>query len=284
MSPTSQTPPAFREGDIDVPRALATYAVDYPPGHRVATHRHARHQFVHAVAGVMTVSAAGTRWLVPPQFGVWVPAGVAHALTMHGRVRLRTLYVDPPARRDLPGACSVRAVSPLLRELILRAVALPRLYDVGGPPGRLVAVLLDEVVASPPAALDLPWPLDARAAGVAAALRAAPDDRRSLAEWGRQVGAGERTLARLFARETGLGFRAWRRRLRLQHALRRLAEGGAVTAVALDCGYDSVSAFVAAFRRELGRSPGRYVAAAGGTVQRRLAAQTSGPSSRASKG
>lgn len=263
MSQTGHVPSAFRDADIDIPRALATYAVDYPAGHRIRTHWHERHQFVFALAGVMTVSAAGAHWLVPPQFGVWVPAGTPHALTMNSPVLLRTLYVDPPARDDLPAGCSVRAVSALLRELILRAVALPRLYDVAGPPGRLVAVLLDEIVASRPARLEVPWPIDPRAARVAAALRETPGDPRTLAEWGRHVGAGERTLARLFTHETGLGFRAWRRRLRLQHALCRLAAGETVTPVALDCGYGSISAFVAAFRRELGTSPGRYCAETG---------------------
>jgi AraC-like DNA-binding protein len=43
-------------------------------------------------------------------------------------------------------------------------------------------------------------------------------------------------------------------------ALRRLAEGAPVTAVALDVGYQTPSAFVAAFRRELGTTPGRYFA------------------------
>ena len=39
-----------------------------------------------------------------------------------------------------------------------------------------------------------------------------------------------------------------------------LAEGNAVTSVALDVGYATPSAFVSAFRRELGSTPGRYFA------------------------
>jgi AraC-like DNA-binding protein len=67
-----------------------------------------------------------------------------------------------------------------------------------------------------------------------------------------------RTLARLFRRETGLSFAAWRQQLRLLRALERLAAGEPVTAVALDLGYSGPSAFVAMFRRALGVSPGRY--------------------------
>jgi AraC-like DNA-binding protein len=51
----------------------------------------------------------------------------------------------------------------------------------------------------------------------------------------------------------------WRRRLRLLHAVRLLAEGEPVTAVALEVGYSSVSAFIAVFRKEFGTTPGRYL-------------------------
>jgi AraC-like DNA-binding protein len=54
-------------------------------------------------------------------------------------------------------------------------------------------------------------------------------------------------------------FGAWRQRLRLVRAVERLAEGAAVTDLALDLGYDSPSAFIAMFRRELGTTPGRYL-------------------------
>ena len=72
------------------------------------------------------------------------------------------------------------------------------------------------------------------------------------------VGASERTLARLFLKETGVGFRQWRQRLRMLTAIERLAAGQDVTAVALDLGYSSSSAFIAMFKRELGETPGRF--------------------------
>ena len=50
----------------------------------------------------------------------------------------------------------------------------------------------------------------------------------------------------------------WRQRSRLVEALRRLAAGQAVTRVALDVGYCSPSAFIVAFRREMGTTPRRY--------------------------
>jgi AraC-like DNA-binding protein len=137
-------------------------------------------------------------------------------------------------------------------------MAVPPHYDEAGPDARIMQVILDEIRALPSAPLHLPRARDARLLRVTEALRADPADPRSLAAWGRAAGASPRTLARLFLAETGLGFRAWRQRARLLHALVALAAGEPVTRVAFEAGYDSPSAFIAAFKRAFGTTPARY--------------------------
>jgi len=287
MSSTSRAAVLPNPEAVFVPRSVVVYANDYPTGHAIAPHRHERGQLVYACDGTMTVTVhddgdrprsdrprsdrpwgdrpwgdrpwSGQRWVVPPDRAVWVPAGVRHSIAVSHRVRMRSLYILPERAPDLPASCRVAAVTPLLRELILRATELPRLYDEAGWPGRLIAVLLDELRRLPSVPLDLPQPTEPRLQRVTEALLADPADGRSLAAWARQAGASPRTLARLFLRETGLSFGAWRQRARLLQAVARLAAGQAVTAVALDVGYDSPSAFIAAFRRTFGTTPRRYL-------------------------
>jgi AraC-like DNA-binding protein len=55
-----------------------------------------------------------------------------------------------------------------------------------------------------------------------------------------------------------MGLSRWRQRLRVLHALPRLAAGDTVTRAALALGYDTTSAFIAVFKRELGDTPARY--------------------------
>jgi AraC-like DNA-binding protein len=93
---------------------------------------------------------------------------------------------------------------------------------------------------------------------VAEALRRDPADKRTLRDWGREVGASERTLARAFTAGAGVPFGRWRTLLRLQAALPALAAGDAVGRVAVRVGYETPSAFVAAFRREIGVTPSVY--------------------------
>ena len=258
MSQTSQTlftDPAERS---DNPRPVVTLANDYPAGYEIAPHRHARAQLVYAAQGVMTVTVAAGSWVVPPQRAVWMPAGTEHAVRVDRAISMRSLFIRPDAAPRLPQACRVVNVSPLLRALILRAMSIPPLYDEAGPDGRILRVILDELRALPSAPLHLPRARDRRLARVTEALRADPADARSLDAWARGAGASPRTLARLFAKETGLTFRAWRQRARLLHALVELAARKPVTSVAFEAGYDSPSAFIAAFKREFGTTPARY--------------------------
>jgi AraC-like DNA-binding protein len=106
--------------------------------------------------------------------------------------------------------------------------------------------------------LQLPLPTDERAKRAAEWMRANPDDSGSLKRMAKRVCTSVRTLERLFQRETGLTFGKWRQQLRLLHALRLLAGGQAVTRIALSVGYDSPSAFIAAFRKQFGSTPARY--------------------------
>ncbi|NBH03765.1 AraC family transcriptional regulator, partial [Amycolatopsis sp. SID8362] len=92
------------------------------------------------------------------------------------------------------------------------------------------------------------------------ALLANPADPRTLAEFGRDVGASERTLARVFAAECRMPFGTWRTQVRLRASLPLLAQGTPLETVAYRVGYSSASAFVAAFRRAVGVTPGAYFA------------------------
>lgn len=223
-----------------------------------APHAHPRGQLIYASSGVMRVVSGRTIWVVPPSQAVWMPPGVEHEVFFPGAVSLRNLFVDPSVIAGLPTGCAVLRVSPLLRELILKAVQVGEDYAPEGPGWRLMLVLLDELRQAQPTPLHLPMAGDGRLLRVMEALLENPGDKRELAAWAAHAGASPRTLARLFVRETGLTFGAWRKRLLLQEAIERLGRGDNVTRVAFDLGYQSLSAFIEMFRRALGSSPGQY--------------------------
>ncbi|MGO4810273.1 helix-turn-helix domain-containing protein [Cupriavidus sp. 2MCAB6] len=253
--PKSTNPLDYQHGA----RPAAVMPKEFPDGVVVAAHRHERAQLIYAVAGVVEVTAGQSLWLVPPQRALWMPAGVQHGMRARGMVSLRTLYIRPEAcPAATPALPQLVNVSPLLRELMLRAAALPL-----GPAGtaredRLLGVLLDELAWSPEQPLCLPASQDRRLARICGALRENPADARTLAEWAREVGASSRTLARLFVAGTGISFVHWRQQARLLYALPRLAAGEPVATIAADLGYDTAGAFATMFRRYTGTTPSQY--------------------------
>jgi AraC-like DNA-binding protein len=241
---------------LDDAAAVAVATFPMPPGLVFDWHTHPDHQLAWAASGVLTVRTQESAWVLPPTRALWIPAGIRHeTLTAGTAATMRSLYVRPQLCPIGWTSPTPVAASPLLAELI------DYLGTGGLSAGRrsnAEAVLVDLLEPVPMTTIEVRFPADDRAKAVADALRADPADDRTLAEWGRQVGASERTLAREFLAGTGMTFGRWRTLLRLQAALPGLAAGLPVSAVARRAGYESDSAFVAAFRRETGMTPGAY--------------------------
>jgi len=247
-----------RHTPADEPHFLVrTLAAEFPDGRALAPHAHAWGQLIYSVSGVMSVWTEQGSWVAPPHWAVWAPAGVAHSMRFTGAASLRTLYLRP-GLAGLASNSAVIAVSPLLRELILRAVEIGFL-DAREPTHTAMAdLIVHELRAHSTPALDLPLPRSALLRRIADHVAKAPDDRSGHATLARRFGVGARTLERSFAAETGLSLGRWRRQARFLHALRRLGAGAPVKQAALDAGYQSPSAFIAAFRAAFDTTPGRY--------------------------
>jgi AraC-like DNA-binding protein len=227
-------------------------------------HTHEDHQLAWAPVGALTVVAEEATWVLPPTRALWIPAGLQHETRADGPATMRSLYIRPDlCRIGWTRPTPIRA-DPLLAELICyldRAGLDPQRRD------RAEAVLTDLLEPVPLTTIEVRMPADERARDVARELGENPADRRTLDEWGRHVGASGRTLARAFLADTGIPFGRWRTLLRLQAALPALAGGQPVGNVARHVGYESSSAFVAAFRHETGLTPAAFVADTGGRAE-----------------
>ncbi|KQB52619.1 AraC family transcriptional regulator [Pseudomonas endophytica] len=240
-----------------LPRPLYARAESLGAGSWTPRHRHDWVQFSYAISGVLGVHTDQGSFFAPPQWGVWIPAGLEHEVVTSMRAEMRSLYVRREDCLWAPEHCRVLEVTPLARELIKSFCALPVYYPQGGSPEeRLVQVLLDQLAGLSQVGFSLPLPRHARLLALCNELIENPDADVTLSQWAERLGASEKTLMRLFDRETGMSFRSWRQRMRLLSSLRVLEEGGSVTLAALSCGYESTSAFIAAFKKMFGFTPG----------------------------
>ncbi len=242
---------------------IRTLALRFADGHEIDPHAHDWGQLLYAASGVVSVWTAQGSWVAPPHGAIWAPPGVAHGMRFAGAASLTTLYLRPGRWTSLPEQSGVIAVSPLLRELIARAVALGMLDERERIDAALAELIVSEMQAAPAPGLDLPLPQSPPLRRIAEHIAASPGDRSGHADLSKRFGVGARTLERGFVAETGLSLGRWRRQARFLHALRLLGAGAPVKQAARAAGYQSASAFIAAFRASLGMTPARYFESAG---------------------
>lgn len=250
-------------------------AMTYDNGQIADTHSHRRGQLVYAVSGVMEVTAENKQWRVPPQRAVWIPPQIAHSMMAHGAVELRTIYIPPNVVSErFADSPRMIAVSPLLRELILRGIDLHAALPTEELKARIVSLaitelelLLEESTHTPEYALPLPSGSDKRMTRICNAILEDPGHPFGLEEWAHEVGASKRTLARRFQSEFGMSFLNWRQQVRVAAARLRLDQGDPVTVIASDLGYETPAAFSLMFRKLTGVSPSKYASATGAHAQ-----------------
>ncbi|KHK59991.1 cupin [Burkholderia sp. A9] len=252
---TIETPPGLAP-----PGPLAVRAQSIPARHSFPEHSHHWNQVVYAVSGALTVIAEGGSFVISPEQAVWLPTGVRHRVGSLLGAEFRSLWIADDIGDGLPcGTPTVFAVSPLLKALIVEAVEIVDAEDHDGYAGRVTRLILDQLRRARTLSAALPWPKAGTVSALCEALYADPADPRGPEEWGRMFGMSARTLARHFVHETGMSLRSWRRRLRLFRAIELLGGGLGVTRTAMELGYGSTSAFVYAFRVEMGCSPQAYI-------------------------
>lgn len=220
-----------------------------------------RHYLLYAASGTLRLEAVGRRWTLPPARAALIAAGQPVSITVLTRLTSASVLFAPHWI-TAPPAVAVFEMSPLARALVGEC----RDYgpdDGPLPPyGQALFQMLVTVVvrlAETPSPLSLSLPTSESLRRALDLTEATASEAPTFADIAYRTGQSPRALSRRFAEEMGMTWRQALCRIRMMRAVEAL--GGSdlsVTEIALLVGYNSVSAFNAAFRDLLGMSPTQY--------------------------
>ena len=224
----------------------------FPPQTRTGRHSHYRAQLLFAIKGLMVAKTDQGTWMVPRGYALWMPARLAHDVSMHGEVIMQTAYVGSIEAAHLSKQCQVLQIGPLLQAALSALAEEVRGRRMTRRAEHLIWLVMDEIQRAVCASFVLPMPKDDRLMRLAQALISDPGSDKTLDQWCDVACVSRRTLTRLFRAETGVSFGEWRRRLRIMTASARVADGEHLVKVAASLGYRNVAAFRTMARRHFG--------------------------------
>lgn len=238
--------------------ALATPDKDYES----APHKHNKGQLILAIKGVISCSTSHGLWLVPPNCAVWIPKETWHSNKISLGGQSHFLLIDASETLMPKHTCTVK-ISPLLKELIIHLSAQSTESKANASSHRLIEVLLDLLASMEKGNLHWPVPNEPRLKKLSQHLFErhllnAQEDKINLASLAKYLAMSERTLERLILKETAMTYHQWHSQLKIMMALSKLSDGLSVERIAYELGYQSVSAFIAMFKRHLGTTPAQY--------------------------
>ena len=224
--------------------------------HDSGSHLHRMGQLLFTRQGCvrLTLNNGALLCLLPPTRAAWIPACIDHRAEMKSIVDYRSIWFHPTHYPALPRHPAILNVGPLLRELLERIAASPWDSDWQNGIGWHLAALCEaEMCSAAQEPMMLALPQDKRLALLAG--DALPPPLQQLAV---RCGASEKTISRIFRRDTGMTYQQWRQQWRLMKAVELLATGERITDTAQALDFASDSAFIYFFRTMTGMTPGRY--------------------------
>jgi AraC family transcriptional regulator len=260
--PVTMGSPRFHS--LEVEGIMVTEAW-FPPGSVLAPHVHDRACFAVMLEGAFDVTFRETSFDCPMTSIHTEPPGERHSNRI-SRLGAHVLVVQPDPKRE-------ELVRPLAH--MLESVTYRRHAGIAGTAAKLAGELAmnDDVAPLAVESMALEMMVGAARAARRIGENATPVwlgraqeyvhqhrfDRLTISDIAKVAGVHPAHLARSFRRQLGSSVASYVRRLRLQWAAERLAQGAApLSEIALQAGFADQSHFTRMFRRYAGVTPGEY--------------------------
>ncbi|WP_295898891.1 AraC family transcriptional regulator [uncultured Vibrio sp.] len=221
-------------------------------------HFHPWHQIVFPLTGLLQSEIATKSIIVPHNGMLYIPANTTHKSVAVTDTQFFAIYLNPEHSVSYSKRAKSCAVTPLTKQMLLQLLSSDLERYTEQMETNLLSVLRDQISLSETYEIPLLIPTDRRLNAIFEQLQRYPDLSLTLPEWANKVGASERTLSRVCAKEFNQSFSLWRQNVRLVLSLQMLEAQDSIQNIAIELGYTSDSAYIQAFKRVFGQTPNRY--------------------------
>lgn len=222
-----------------------------------AFHRHETGQLTLAVRGLVSVAFPEGSRSVPVHCAVWTPPLYPHS--GHLGIHSESIYlmVNPQAcqKYALPLHPVSMVINAMTYEMLRYLAVSTDACEPGSENDAVARVILGQVAkAQVITSTFTPIPTHRVLQKLAQAI-GDTRERRTNEQWASWCAMSERSLSRLVRHETGISFKRWRTQIVMMTCLTDLYSGVSVGQLAFNAGYETTSAFIAAFKRVFGMTP-----------------------------
>ncbi len=204
------------------------------------------------------VDTENAQWSVTAGTLGWFPPGLKHKASVRNSVEGVSYYFSATVSRLFPLNEGIYSADPFVLNLLERISRLSMPDYSEEYKSSLLTLLSTEINHAPRLALNLPLPHDKRARAVADVLLNKPDCSLTQRELALNYGLSTRHLSRLYLQQTGLSFSQWRQQSKVITSLQWLIASMPISEVADRSGYSNVSAYIEAFKKRFGKTPGQF--------------------------
>lgn len=222
--------------------------------HDSGEHIHNKDQLLFSHHGCMVITLEGIKCVLPPMRAAWIPAGVLHNAQMSNVIHYRSLYFDQSLRSQLSREMKIIDINPLMAVLLERMSMWP--FDKPNESQlNSVNLLIEELNIATESHLNLPLPHDKRLAQWLDDINHPDFLAPRLVDLSLLIGASQKTITRIFNKETGMPYQSWRQQWRLLMAIELLSKGQRISDVSYRLDFANDSAFISFFRQKTGFTP-----------------------------
>lgn len=259
MNNEYQTHPTIDFGFLTNPSLPVTGYTELITDSICLSHSHPRAQLIYATSGVMNVVVENQIWVVNPLQGLWIPGDVEHQVTFQKNVNLYSVFIDPSVTANLPKTSFSFDISVFLKQLLFKIISFDNTGIIKLSESRIIDVFLDELALISPSSTFLPTSNHIKLKKIISLLMQDISNKYTIDYYADLSSMSTRTLSRLFVKELGMNFSDWRTRLKLLEAIKRLGEKQSIKEIAFDLGYETTSAFIFMFKKNIGKTPSNYI-------------------------